>query len=101
MVISDNAVGQLVGYMRMLKLRFGFLTTYKTTVFVRRMSDFRFEISDPINYLASAPSLRECFVGLSVIASESPQFAEEPDFRVELVDFRSPSLTRYQANHRI
>ncbi|RHZ67506.1 uncharacterized protein CDV56_107262 [Aspergillus thermomutatus] len=56
----EHHIGQLVKYMRSSNLKFGFLSTYKSTVFIRRMGPCRFEISLPIGEGAAstAPSRR-------------------------------------------
>jgi len=50
--------GQLVKYMRSSKLKFGFMSTYESTVFIRRTAPYRFEMLLPIGKDASNPSLR-------------------------------------------
>jgi hypothetical protein len=72
--------GQLVSYMRTNELKYGFLSTYRSTVFVRRTSDFRFELSLPIDEKATNPSLRQCFVALCLLASQDGKYEEAPDF---------------------
>ncbi|GFF26314.1 hypothetical protein IFM58399_01370 [Aspergillus lentulus] len=72
--------GQLVSYMRTNELKYGFLSTYRSTVFVRRTSDFRFELSLPIDEKATNPSLRQCFVALCLLASQDGKYKEAPDF---------------------
>lgn len=42
-------LGQLVSYMRAASLKYGFLSTYKTTVFVGRTDKYRFELSPPLD----------------------------------------------------
>jgi hypothetical protein len=44
-------LGQLVSYMRNFKLKYGFLSTYRSTVFCRRVNNFRFELSLPKVYI--------------------------------------------------
>ncbi|RHZ51202.1 hypothetical protein CDV55_100908 [Aspergillus turcosus] len=72
--------GQLVSYMRTNRLRYGFLSTYRSTVFVRRTGDFRFELSLPIDEQATNPSLRQCFVAFCLLASKDGKYTEAPDF---------------------
>ncbi|CAG8906122.1 unnamed protein product [Penicillium egyptiacum] len=69
-------IGQVVAYMRKSKLRYGFLSTYMSTVFVKREADFCFHLSPPIPHNASAPSLRQCFAGFAVLAAQSPHYEE-------------------------
>ena len=68
------ALGQLVSYMRKNSLKYGFLSTYKSTVFVKHSDKYRFELSLPIDEGAVNPSIRECFVGLCAIACEFDEF---------------------------
>lgn len=63
--------------MREHSLKYGFLTTYSTTIFVKRTDSYRFLLSDPIDKQATHPSVRECFAGFSVLANEDPRFDEE------------------------
>ncbi|KAH1290382.1 hypothetical protein KXX30_006098 [Aspergillus fumigatus] len=72
--------GQLVSYMRNNRLKYGFLSTYRSTVFVRRTDDFRFELSLPIDEQATNPSLRQCFVAVCLLASQDGIYTEAPDF---------------------
>ncbi|KAJ5664674.1 hypothetical protein N7462_011487 [Penicillium macrosclerotiorum] len=76
-------IGQVVSYMRRFHLRYGFLSTYKSTVFVKREDDFCFHLSMPINKESTNPSLRECFAGFAAIAAQNPDYEE-----VEQVDTR-------------
>ncbi|RJE16646.1 hypothetical protein PHISCL_11017, partial [Aspergillus sclerotialis] len=64
---------------------YGFLTTYNTTVFIKRAVDFRFELSPPIIHRASTPSVRECFLAFSVIASEDTSYLEPSEFDLRRV----------------
>ncbi|KAH1493479.1 hypothetical protein LV164_005532 [Aspergillus fumigatus] len=72
--------GQLISYMRNNRLKYGFLSTYRSTVFVRRTGDFRFELSLPIDEQATNPSLRQCFVAVCLLASQDGIYTEAPDF---------------------
>ncbi|KAJ5817015.1 hypothetical protein N7447_009248 [Penicillium robsamsonii] len=73
---------QLVKYMRSSKLKFGFLSTYEWTVFIRRTAPYHFDMSLPIARDASNPSLRQCFLALGVVASKNWKFIEPPDFNI-------------------
>ncbi|PWY84593.1 hypothetical protein BO94DRAFT_566707 [Aspergillus sclerotioniger CBS 115572] len=73
-------LGQLVQYMRQNGLKFGFLSTYKATVFVRRTAPFLFEITLPINEKATGPTLRQCFLAFAIFASSDPRFTEPEGF---------------------
>src|SRR5436853_7165822 len=61
--------GQVARYLDDTHTRYGFLTTYNETFFVRRISNYRFEVSSPMRYnTVSRPdpsrsvSLREAFL---------------------------------------
>lgn len=73
-------LGQLVSYMRANRLKYGFLSTYRSTVFVRRTGDFRFELSLPIDEQATRPSLRQCFLAFCLLATQDGRYTEPPDF---------------------
>lgn len=70
--------------MRNFELKHGSLSTYNTTIFIRRTEDYRFEISHPVDYRATGPSLRECFVGFAALAADRT-YNEAPDFNARLV----------------
>lgn len=71
--------------MRQNCLKYGFLSTYKNTVFVRRVGDYRFELSPPISWQATGPSVRECLLGFSLIASADTEYHEADDFDLSRV----------------
>jgi hypothetical protein len=82
--MNDHVLGQLVSYMRAYSLKYGFLSTYRYTVFVRRSDKYRFDLSQPLNERVTSPSIRECFAGLCAIATNDRTF-EEYDFNETLV----------------
>lgn len=88
---SNNFIGQVVSYMRRFHLRYGFLSTYKSTVFVKREDDFRFHLSMPVSDDSTNPSLRECFAGFATIASQDPIYEERDQIDTRFV---SPLLYR-------
>ncbi|KAJ5223292.1 hypothetical protein N7468_007834 [Penicillium chermesinum] len=59
----EPLIGQLVAQMRSRSLRFGFLSTYNSTVFVKRAAECSFLITLPIKHDATKPSLRQLFAG--------------------------------------
>jgi hypothetical protein len=74
--------------MRSRNLRYGFLSTYHATVFVRRCDNLRFELSPPILWNATGPSVRECFVALGLhLTDHGYRFQEEPSDLNGLVCF--------------
>ncbi|PGG96352.1 hypothetical protein AJ79_09625 [Helicocarpus griseus UAMH5409] len=73
-------IGQLISYMRVNYLKYGFLSTYKSTVFVRRTGDYRFELSLPIDMEATRPSVRQCLTGFCILASTDTNYPERDDF---------------------
>lgn len=66
--------------MRCLRLKYGFLNTYKSTVFIRRVADYRFELSLSIDYRTVRPSLPEYFLELAAIASNDGTYLEMREF---------------------
>jgi hypothetical protein len=68
----NNTIGQAVAYMRRFKLRYYFLSTYKSTAFIKREDDFCFRLSMPISEDATDPPLRECFAGFAAIDRDQP-----------------------------
>lgn len=82
---TDSHIGQVVAYMRKSKLRYGFLSTYMSTVFVKREADFCFHLSPPIRHNASSPSLRQCLAGFAVLAAQNPHYEESDSLDAGLV----------------
>lgn len=80
-------IGQLVSCMRYHQLRHGFLSTYKTTIFVKRVDDHCFHLSLPIDQYATNPSLRECFAGFLVLAAADSKYVESHDIQEIRVSF--------------
>lgn len=81
-------------------MKYGFLSTYKSTVFVRRSDKYRFELSQPLNEGATSPSIRECFVGLCAIASNDRTFVED-DFNEMLVSSFASYSNELRAESKI
>ncbi|KUM66252.1 hypothetical protein ACN42_g862 [Penicillium freii] len=76
-------LGQLVARMRKFGLSYGFLSTYRGTVFVKRTADFAFYVSPPIRDRATNLSVRQCFAGFCILAEEGHDYIEGSDFRAE------------------
>ncbi|KAI5811263.1 hypothetical protein DFH27DRAFT_532439 [Peziza echinospora] len=76
----EHPIGQLLSYMRVYGLKYGWLSTYKATVFARRTDLYRVELSPPILYNATGPSLRECFLALGQTLMSNFEFLEPEDF---------------------
>ncbi|PLN77295.1 hypothetical protein BDW42DRAFT_177037 [Aspergillus taichungensis] len=94
----EHPIGQLVSYMRSSSLKYGFLSTYKTSIFVRRTANCRFELSLPRNQNSVNPSIRECFAGFCALAAADGTF-EESDFNPAVL--RISSLSGRQASTRL
>ncbi|KAJ5130535.1 uncharacterized protein N7515_006574 [Penicillium bovifimosum] len=73
-------LGQLVEQMRDNQTIYGVLSTYAHTVFVKRVQDCRFEMTNPIRHTATQPSVRQCFMAVVILASEAPVYQESPGF---------------------
>ncbi|KAJ5521665.1 hypothetical protein N7527_005780 [Penicillium freii] len=78
-------IGQAVAYMRRFNLRYSFLSTYKSTVFIKREDDFCFRLSMPISEDSTNPSLRECFAGFAAIAAQDPVYKEDTTIDTRLL----------------
>ncbi|KAH2643829.1 hypothetical protein KXV79_004719 [Aspergillus fumigatus] len=76
-------LGQLVAQMRSFELRYGFLSTYQGTIFVKRTDDFAFHISRPIRALDTNLSVRQCFAGFCILAEQGYNYTEHADFKAE------------------
>lgn len=76
-------LGQLVAQMRNFGLRYGFLSTYQGTVFVKRTHDFAFYVSPPIQDRDTNLSVRQCFTGFCILAEQGHNYIEGNDFRAE------------------
>lgn len=88
-------LGQLVAQMRACSLRFGFLSTYNSSVFVKRAADSSFLLSPPIKYKAREPSLRQLFAGFVPMALSEPKYFESPSFQPRDVSIDSGNWERY------
>jgi hypothetical protein len=70
-------VGQLTKYMNDLRVRYGFYTSYKVTIFLKSSSDTTFEVSPLIFHSTvlsekgrkNDVSVRECFLYLAKIVN--------------------------------
>lgn len=82
--MTDHVLGQVVSHMRANSLKYGFLSTYRYTVFVRRSDKYQFDLSLPLDERATSPSIRECLARLCAIAANDRTF-EEHDFNEMLV----------------
>lgn len=83
--ITDIFVGQLVAQMRHFKLRFGFLSTYRGTVFVKRTADYAFHVSRPIGDQDTNLSVRQCFAAFCILAGQAHGYTEDPGFQAQRV----------------
>lgn len=59
--ITDAKLRQLVSYVRIKSLKYGFLCTYRYTIFVRRTATYRWELSIPIRENSKNFSVRKLF----------------------------------------
>ena len=78
--VPDELLGQLANQMRMASLQYGFISTYNSTVFVKRTPDNCFLLSQPVKYNALQPSLRQLFAGFCLMALSEPRYHESPSF---------------------
>lgn len=91
--VTDISTGQLVAQMRKFGLRYGFLSTYEGTMFVKRTADFAFRVSRPIRALDTNLSVRQCFAGFCILAEQAHDYTEDSGFKAERVSgIRSGSV---------
>ncbi|KAJ5979324.1 hypothetical protein N7501_002666 [Penicillium viridicatum] len=57
---------------------YGVLSTYTHTVFLRRVEDCRFQMTQPIPQTATQPSVRQCIMAAAILASEDTGYHESP-----------------------
>ncbi|OQE07677.1 hypothetical protein PENVUL_c012G08578 [Penicillium vulpinum] len=96
----ETLIGQVVGQMRMARVRYAFLTTYDFTVFVKRANDFSFLLSEPFGYDSQSPPLREMFVGFCLMAMADPKYSEShPDIETRLRGAPAPRVSHRVNNH--
>ncbi|KAK6501732.1 hypothetical protein TWF481_009559 [Arthrobotrys musiformis] len=69
LICLESPIGQLSRYMVKRKLRYGFLSTYEHTIFVKRTGRTRFEISDPIKWDDVSPTVRQCFFHIGTLGA--------------------------------
>jgi hypothetical protein len=91
---SNNLKGQVVSYMRLSKLRYGFISTFEPTVFIKRDQNYAFHLSMPISKDASTTSPRECFAGFAFIAAHNPNNEEKVGIDLRLVSVRSVKIVQ-------
>ncbi|KAK6517843.1 hypothetical protein TWF506_005019 [Arthrobotrys conoides] len=65
----EGPIGQLARHMVYRQLRYGFMSTYEYTIFVKRTGHTRFEITDPIKFDSTKPSIRECFYYMGTLGA--------------------------------
>jgi hypothetical protein len=61
-------------------LKYGFLTTYNETLFLRRTDRYKFEISPPIHFEDVNTTVRQCFLYMSKLCSAKDCRIEDPTF---------------------
>lgn len=71
--------------MRMAGTRYGVLSTYTATVFVRRVADYSFQVSQPILIADTSPTLREAFFIFARWAETADLYQEAPGFNPVLL----------------
>ncbi|KAK6344185.1 hypothetical protein TWF696_007827 [Orbilia brochopaga] len=80
-IFVELLMGQLSRQMRLLNLKYGILTTYEYTIFVRRMGPYRYEMTPPIEYNARNPSVSQCFFYLGYLTTTTGYgFLEDESF---------------------
>ncbi|KAJ6263217.1 hypothetical protein Dda_1778 [Drechslerella dactyloides] len=92
----EKPLGQLGAYMNSFGLKYGFLSTYSYTEFVRRDDNYRWSISAPVKRDAQNPSLRECLLYIVWLAkTNGHEFTSGlPNQRVVLGQESGPASDR-------
>ncbi|KAF3315459.1 hypothetical protein TWF173_003379 [Orbilia oligospora] len=65
----EPVLGQLTRYMVHRNVKYGFLSTYEHTIFVKRAGRARFEITDPIIFNNTSPTIRQCFFHMGILGA--------------------------------
>lgn len=60
---------------------YGVLSTYTHTVFLRRVEDYRFQMTQPVPQTATQPSVRQYIMAAAILASEDTEYHESPGFK--------------------
>lgn len=82
--------------MRTCEARFGFLSTYSSTVFVKREADSSFLLSSPIWCGTTQPSLRELLAGFCLMAVSEPKYIESQTFQARNVSIDLGNILGYE-----
>ena len=69
-LIINSFLDRVICYMKKFNLKYGFLTTYRVTVFILRVEDYKFEVPPPVDYRATQSSLRECYTAFTALADD-------------------------------
>ncbi|EGX51017.1 hypothetical protein AOL_s00054g753 [Orbilia oligospora ATCC 24927] len=65
----EPILGQLTRYMVHRNVKYGFFSTYEHTIFVKRAGRARFEITDPIIFSNTNPTIRQCFFHMGILGA--------------------------------
>lgn len=71
--------------MRTYFLRYAFISTYKSTIFVKRAGDSSFLLSEVFDHDRTDPSVRQLFAGFCMLAAGNPNYCEDRDLDVDIV----------------
>lgn len=77
------------------QLKYGFLSNYKTYIFVRRVEDYRYHVSPPISSKQKSPTLRECFTYINYLTGgRSYQYKSDCDWDTIVSQYRYRACLR-------
>ncbi|KAK6512964.1 hypothetical protein TWF506_009126 [Arthrobotrys conoides] len=82
-------IGQLINFMLRSRLRYGFISNYESTIFVRRVEAKIFELTDPIGFQDVGPTVRQCFYHFGTLLLDDPNFKSRGR-EVDLGDLKIP-----------
>lgn len=101
--IPNHLIGKLAKYMHQHNIRYGFISTYNATVFVKRTDFWQFQVSPPVSYDSEGtrPSTRECFLYFSSLLTDeeySTDYNPRDPRLAELVSLSHHPSTRLLLN---
>ncbi|KAF3218872.1 hypothetical protein TWF191_008077 [Orbilia oligospora] len=90
-------IGQLIKFMHCTNLRYGFISNYESTIFVKWTGARRFELTDPIGFQDAGPTVRQCFYHFGTLLVDDPGF----EYTGRVVELRDVETSSNSFNLRI
>ncbi|KAF3214784.1 hypothetical protein TWF106_008953 [Orbilia oligospora] len=89
--------GQLIKFMHCTNLRYGFISNYESTIFVKWTGARRFELTDPIGFQDAGPTVRQRFYHFGTLLVDDPGF----EYTGRVVELRDVETSSNSFNLRI